>query len=108
MHFNYLGDISVINDVEKGKCPTRVQDNPTCTISFVYEKNIWWNVLQHWTTIHANSHQAHNIKKLRIFVENCGCDHGCVDQMATDFQPFGLPKKMVFMSQVDKLKGTKQ
>jgi hypothetical protein len=41
-------------------------------------------------------------------VENCGCDHGCVDQMATDFQPFGLPKKMVFMSQVDKLKGTKQ
>jgi len=51
MHSNYLGDSNVISNVEKGKCLARVQDDPTCYIGFVYEENIWWNVLQHWATI---------------------------------------------------------
>jgi hypothetical protein len=40
MHFNYLGDSSVISDVEKGKCPARIQDNPTYTINFIYEESV--------------------------------------------------------------------
>jgi len=44
-------------------------------------------------TVHAKSHQAHNIIKQKISVESHGCEHGCVNQVAIDFQLFWASKK---------------